>query len=47
MIQNKGLNSRLNFDYTKAELLAILTNDSILKIRQELKKIEAVERTKR
>ena len=35
MIQNKGLNSRLNFSYTNAELLAILTNESILKMKKE------------
>ena len=32
MIQNRGLNSRLNFSYTKAELLAILINRSVLEI---------------
>ena len=33
MVQNKGLSARLNFSYTKAELLAILCNGSILELR--------------
>lgn len=33
-IQTKGLKAKSNFNYTKAELLAILSMDNLLKVRQ-------------
>ena len=33
MIQNLGIQSRLNFSYTKAELLSILLNKNILELK--------------
>ena len=32
-IQTKGLKAKSNFNYTKAELLAILSMDNLLKVR--------------
>ena len=34
MIQNRGLNARTNFDYNKAQLLAIITNKNIVDINK-------------
>ena len=35
-IQNKGLKSKTNFIYTKADLLAILNLDSLIRIQSKL-----------
>ena len=37
MIQNRGLNARTNFAYTKAEVIAILLSRSILDMKKGMK----------
>lgn len=36
IIQAKGKSSKINFDYTRAQLLAILFEKSIVKVKKEI-----------
>lgn len=36
VIQTRGLKAKVNFDYTKAQILAILLQESLLKIKDDM-----------
>jgi len=36
VIQTRGLKAKVNFDYNKAQLLAILLQESLLKIKDDM-----------